>query len=113
MQILALSRRLPGVSDAQLTPLATAAAAAAFALYAEGSFRSMHLLPDRPGAMVVPECADLDQARQVMAGLPMVKAGLIDFDYSRMLPYTAVASLFRDEFKASDHATAEARTGHR
>lgn len=100
MQILALSRRLPGVSDAQLTPLATAAAAAAFALYAEGSFRSMHLLPDRPGAMVVPECADLDQARQVMAGLPMVKAGLIDFDYSRMLPYTAVASLFRDEFKA-------------
>ena len=100
MQIFALSRRLPGVTDAQLTPLASAEAAAAFALYAGGSFRSMHLLPDRPGAIVVLESASLDQARQVMAGLPMVKAGLIDFDYSRMLPYTAVKALFRDEHKA-------------
>ena len=100
MQILALSRRLPGVTDAQLAHLATAEAAAGFALYAGGSFRSMHLLPDRPGAMVVLESASFDQARQVMAGLPMVKAGLIDFDYSRMLPYTAVKALFRDEHKA-------------
>lgn len=100
MQILALSRRLPGVSDAQLAPLAEAEAAAAFARYAAGTFRSMHVLPDRPGAMVVLECASLDEARAVMAELPMVKAGLIDFDYSRMLPYTSVKALFRAEHQA-------------
>ena len=95
MQILALSRRNAGVTDAQLAPLAEAEAAAAHALYAAGRFRSMHMLPDRPGAMVVLEAADVAEARAVMAELPMVKAGLIDFDYSRMLPYTAFRTLFR------------------
>ena len=100
MQILALSRRLPGTTDAQLAPLAQVEAAAAFALYAGGAFRSMHLLPERTGAMVVLECASVEEARLVMATLPMVKAGLIDFDYSRMLPYTNFKALFRDEQQA-------------
>lgn len=90
---------MPGVSDAQIAPLAEAEAAAAFALYASGVFRSMHMLPDRPGAMVVLECASIEAARATMSALPMVKAGLIDFDYSRMLPYTSARALFREEFK--------------
>lgn len=100
MQILALSKRLPGTSDAQLAPLAAAEAAAAFALYAGGAFRSLHVLPDRPGAMVVLECEGVEDARQIMSALPMVRAGLIDFDYSRMLPYTNFKALFRDQHKA-------------
>lgn len=99
MQILALSRRNPGVTDAQLAPLAEAEAAAAFALYAAGSFRSMHMLPDRPGAMVVLECEGIEAARRLMARLPMVEAGLIDFDYSRMLPFTGTRALFRDPYR--------------
>jgi hypothetical protein len=96
MQILALSRRMPGASDAQIAPLAEAEAAAAFALYASGVFRSMHMLPERPGAMVVLECESIEAARAAMSALPMVKAGLIDFDYSRMLPYSGFKVLFKN-----------------
>lgn len=97
MQVLALSRRRPGVTDAQVAPLAAAEAAAAHRLYQAGVFRSMHMLPERPGAMVVLECESLAAAQAVLAGLPMVEAGLIEFDCSRMLPYGGFQALFRAE----------------
>lgn len=97
MQILALSRRLSGVGPEQLAAHAQAEAAAAFALIEAGVIRSVHLCPERPGSMVVLECAGLEEARAALAQLPMVRAGLIEFELSRMLPYTAVKALFRPE----------------
>ena len=99
MQILALSRRQPGVTPAQLAPWAEAEAAAAYRLIAQDRIRSVHMCPERPGSMLVMECADLDEAAALLAGLPMVAAGLISFELSRMLPYTGTTALFREEFK--------------
>ena len=94
MQILALSRRRPGVGPEQLAPHARAEAAAAFALVEAGVIRSVHMCPERPGSMIVLECAGLDEARAALGQLPMVRAGLIEFELSRMLPYTAIKALF-------------------
>lgn len=94
MQILALSRRLPGTTPEQLAALAAAEAAAAHALLVDGVVRSIHMCPDRPGSMVVLECASLDDARAALARLPMVREGLIAFDLSRLLPYTGYEALF-------------------
>jgi NAD(P)-dependent dehydrogenase (short-subunit alcohol dehydrogenase family) len=62
MQILALSRRRPGTTPQTLAPWLEAEAARAFELIAAGVFRSVHLCPERPGSMVVLECAGLDTA---------------------------------------------------
>jgi muconolactone delta-isomerase len=97
MQVLALSRRKPGVTDAQVAPLAAAEAAAAYRLYEAGVFRSMHMLPERPGAMVVLESESLEAAHAVLSRLPMVEAGLIEFDCSRMLPYGGFKALLRTD----------------
>ena len=94
MQFLALSRRLPGVTAERLAPLLQAEARAAWRLHASGVLRSVHLCPERPGSMLVLECADLEDARRQLATLPMVDQGLIDFDVSRMLPYTGYEALF-------------------
>jgi hypothetical protein len=94
MQILALSRRTPGVGPEQLAPHSRAEAAAAFALIEAGVIRSVHMCPERPGSMIVLECAGLDEARAVLGRLPMVRDGLIEFELSRMLPYTAIKTLF-------------------
>ena len=99
MQVLALSRRRPGVGGEQLSPLALAEAARAFELIAAGVIRSAHMCPERPGSMLVLECAGLDEAARQLATLPMVQAGLIEFELSRMLPYTGVRMLFADGYK--------------
>jgi len=98
MQILALSRRLPGVTAEQLSPLAQVESMAALALMEAGTIRSVHMCPERPGSMIVLECESLDEARAVLRRLPMVSAGLLDFDLSRMLPYTGYKALLRSEF---------------
>ncbi len=99
MQILALSRRRPGTTPETLAPWLEAEAARAFELIAAGVFRSVHLCPERPGSMIVLECASLDEARSQLGTLPMVREGLIDFELSRLLPYTGVRALFADAYK--------------
>lgn len=94
MQILALSRRARGVGPEQLAPHARAEAEAAFALIESGVIRSVHMCPERPGSMIVLECAGLEEARAALGQLPMVRAGLIEFELSRMLPYTGLKALF-------------------
>ena len=64
-----------------------------------GVVRSAHLCPDRPGAMLVMECAGLDEARAELAALPMVAQRLIRFELSRLLPYDGLKALFRDEHR--------------
>lgn len=95
MQFLALSRRCEGTTPEKLAALATAEAAAAWQLHAEGVLRSVHICPDRPGSAIVLECASLEDARIALGRLPMVNAGLIEFEVSRMLPYTGWAALFQ------------------
>ena len=97
MQFLALSRRLEGTTPERLAPLATDEARVAWQLHAEGLLRSVHLCPERPGSAIVLECASIDDAQAALQRLPMVRAGLIAFDVSRMLPYTGWAALFREE----------------
>lgn len=94
MQFLALSRRLEGTTAEKLAPLAADEARVAWLLHVEGSLRSVHLCPDRPGSVLLLECASLDEAHATLDRLPMVQAGLIAFDVSRMLPYTGWAALF-------------------
>lgn len=101
MQILALSAREPGTTPAQLAELAEAEASAAWQLMLRGVIRSAHLCPERPGAMLVVECADLDEARAELATLPMVAQRLIRFELSRLLPYDGLKALFRDEHRSA------------
>jgi hypothetical protein len=96
MQILALSRRLEGATPEKLAALAADEARVAWQLHGDGVLRSAHRCPERPGSVLVLECASLDEARAALQRLPMVRDGLIAFDLSRMLPYTGWAALFRD-----------------
>lgn len=96
MQILALSRRLDGTTPEKLAALAADEAREAWRLYNEGLLRSVHLCPERPGSVLVMECASLDDARAALQRLPMVQAGLLAFDISRMLPFTGWSALFKE-----------------
>lgn len=93
LQVLALDRILPGATEDKLKALLPEEARQALNLYLGGHIRQWHFRQDRPGTIFVLEVNSLDEARQLLAGLPMVQAGLVDYDLVPIGPYIPLATL--------------------
>lgn len=95
MKILALEKEIPGITDAQFTPeLLKTEAARAWELHQAGIIRELYFSQDRHEAVLILECDNAEEARAVLATLPLVKSGLIDFKIIPLIPYDGFARLF-------------------
>jgi len=94
MKILALEQDVPGVPGEAFGPLLKAEALRVWELHQAGVLREIYFRQDRSAAVLVLECAGVEQAREVLATLPLVKAGLITFDLIPLVPYPGLARLF-------------------
>ena len=94
MKILALEQELPGATAEQFQPLLESEAARVWELQQSGALREIYFRLDRHTAVLVLECADAEEARQFLSTLPLVAAGLIDFDIIPLAPYDGFARLF-------------------
>jgi hypothetical protein len=54
----------------------------------------MYFTADTREAVLILECGGADEARSHLAELPLVKAGLIDFEIIPLVPYPGFARLF-------------------
>ena len=97
MKILAMEREIPGVPDKAFKPHLGAEAARVWELYQAGVFRELYFRQDWPGAVLILECADVEEAREVLDTLPLVQEGLITFDIIPLAPYPGFSRLFADE----------------
>ena len=94
MKILALEKEVPGVPDDAYVPHLKAEALRAWELYQEGVVRELYFRADWPGAVLLLECRDAAQAREVLATLPLVRERLIDFEIIPLVAYPGFARLF-------------------
>ena len=94
MKILAIEKDVPGVGEAAFEEHLPAEARAAFALQQSGVLREIYFRADRDDAVLILECADVDEARRTLATLPLVRAGLITFDLIPLKAYPGFARLF-------------------
>jgi muconolactone delta-isomerase len=94
MKILALEQDLPGATAGQFHPHLKAEAARVWELYQSGVLREIYFRADRHSAVLVLECASLEDARQELNSLPLVQAGLIEFELIPLAPYPGFARLF-------------------
>ena len=97
MKILAMEREISGVTGEQFEPHLKAEAARAWELYQYGVIREMYFRADRSEAVLILECADVEQARQVLDTLPLVQEGLITFDLIPLKAYPGFARLFGED----------------
>jgi hypothetical protein len=98
MKILAIEKEIPGITAEDFRPhLLKAEAARAWELYQSGLFREMYFRQDWPGAVLVLECADVEEANAVLNTLPLVKEGLITFEIIPLVPYPGFSRLFDEE----------------
>jgi hypothetical protein len=96
MQVLALERAVPGVPDDAFTPaLLRAEAERLWELNQAGVVRQAFFRMDRQEAVLLLEAVDAETARSVLDELPLVSAGLIDFDVVTLRAYPGFARLFR------------------
>jgi len=96
MKILVLEQERPGHTEDDFAPHLRAEAERVWALYQEGLIRELYFRADRSEAVLVLECASLDEARTVLDSLPLVRAGLIDFELIPLRPYPGFSRLFSE-----------------
>ena len=95
MKILAIEHDPPDVRDDQFTPeLLRAEAYRAWELHQSGIIRELYFRADRDEAVLVLECADVDEARLVLDTLPLVREKLIGFELIPLKAYPGFARLF-------------------
>lgn len=94
MKILALEQENPGGTAEAFRPHLKAEAAQVWELYQAGIMREIYFRQDRPEAVLVLECNDIEEANNILGALPLVQAGLIVFDLIPLVPYPGFARLF-------------------
>lgn len=96
MKILALEVQAKGVTREQFIPYLEDEARAVWELYQSGVIRELYFRADRSEAILILECANVKEAKQTLAALPLVTAGLIRFDVIPLRPYPGFARMFRE-----------------
>ena len=97
MKILAIERPVPGMTAADCGPRLREEAARVWELYQAGLLRELYFHQDCSSAVLVLECADAQEAGQVLNTLPLVQEGLIAFDIIPLVPYPGFSRLFVSE----------------
>jgi hypothetical protein len=93
MRILALERESSAPGEA-FAPYLEAEARRIWELYQAGSLRAISFRLEEPLAVLELECDDLGEAEELLAGLPLVEQGLIEFELIPLRPYPGLARLF-------------------
>lgn len=92
---VSLDRENPGVKPEQFAPHLKEEAKRVWELYQSGAIRELYFRGDRSEAVLILECADVEEAHEILGSLPLVKAGLIRFDIIPLIPYPGLARLFK------------------
>ncbi len=101
MRILAIERALEAPDDEFTPELAAAEAFRAWQLHQDGVIRELYFRADETSAVLVLECAGVEEAKSILASLPLVRAGLIDFEVVPLRAYPGFARLFASELPDS------------
>lgn len=99
MKILALEKEMPGFTNEDYYPHLKAEAARVWELYQAGIFREMFFRADDHTAILMMECNSVEDARRILETLPLVEAGLVDFEVMALAPYDGFSRLFGDKNK--------------
>ena len=94
MKILAMEVEFEGVQPEQYRFHSRAEARRVWELYQSGVIRELYFRADRSEAVLMLECENEEEAREILASLPFVQAGLIRFEIIPLVPYPGFARLF-------------------
>lgn len=95
MKILFLPKTLAGASHEDIAKHASAEIRTVWKLYEQGICREFYTRLDKPGVVLILECASMEAAQEALGTLPFAQLHLIDFDLIPLAPYRSFAQLFQ------------------
>jgi hypothetical protein len=97
VKVLAIGHPRSGVRWEHIAPYVGVEARTMWERYEIDQVREFYLRADhQPGVVLVFECDDVTEAERLVAALPMVEAGLLDFEVIPLRPYMGFRELFQD-----------------
>jgi len=96
MKILAIEKEVDGITKEQIRPFLKAEAQRAWELYQNGFIREIYFTKNSHNAVLILECTNENEARNILDTLPLVKEKLITFDLLPLVPYDGLARLFEN-----------------
>jgi hypothetical protein len=103
-EIMAMTRLKPGVAPPDVMKLVPEEVRVAVQLYLDGKIGQWYTRSDGKGAVLFLRCTTVDEARALLAGLPLVKAGYIDVEYIPVGPFSGLRFLTRTQPSAEGAA---------
>ena len=95
MKVLAIGHARSGIRWEHIALYVGEEAHRVWELYESDLVREFYLrTDDQPGVVLVFECEDVTEAERLVAALPMVEAGLLDFEVIPLRPYRGLRELF-------------------
>ncbi|MBA7540886.1 hypothetical protein ES705_33189 [subsurface metagenome] len=92
MKILAIEKEKIGINQSDYAPYLKEEVQHVIGLIEQDIIREIYF-DENKNAIIVLECQDKKEAKKVLSGLPLVKAGLITFELSELNPYTGFSRL--------------------
>jgi muconolactone delta-isomerase len=94
VKILALEQETPDTTAEQFQSRLDAEARRAWELYQAGILREIYFRADQTTAVLILECASVEEAQETLGTLPLVQQGLIAFEVIPLQSYPGFARLF-------------------
>ncbi|MBH8561404.1 hypothetical protein I8748_04290 [Nostoc sp. CENA67] len=95
--IIAVAKIKPEAAMESVYALLPAEAKKVWEFHKNESIRQIFLRKDVPGAVILLEGNDIEQAKATVATLPMVEANVLDVEFIPVAPYTNWEFLFAKE----------------
>ena len=95
MKILAIEKEFEGKTAEDFQPHLEAEARQVWELYKKGVIREVYFRADKKSAIIILECKDIEEAKEKLATLPLVRENLIYFELMPLVPYPGYERLFR------------------
>ena len=96
MKTLAREKEIKGIKPEDFQPHSKAEAKRVWELYQQGFIREIYFRADKSDAVLILESDNIESARQILQTLPLVSAGLIDFEIIPLKAYPGFSRLFAE-----------------
>jgi hypothetical protein len=97
IEVIAITTLKPGISLPDLMKLAPEEVRGAVQLYLEGKIDQWYSRSDGKGVVLLLRCKTADEAKALLADLPLVKMGYLDVEYIPVGPFSGLRILTRPQ----------------